>query len=910
MPQSDLSPERWQQIDALYMAALEHSAEERLAFVETAAGSDRQLYDEVCKLLASEEEAADFLGDSVSGFAQTLMSDLQSELESGKTDQRIGPYQIVKEVGRGGMGIVYLAERDDDQFQRQVALKRIKRGMDSEEIVQRFWHERQILASLQHPNIARMYDGGLTDDGQPYLVMEYIEGHRIDRYCDTKKLSIENRLELFQTVGAAVQYAHQNLIVHRDLKPSNILVSENGSVKLLDFGVAKLLSDDASPARSPKTKTGIRVMTPEYASPEQVQGKPITTASDVYTLGVVLYELLTGRRPGEGVLSQTGGLNGVATAIQHPSTAVTYDIERSDKEETITPRMISASRSTTVDRLQRRLKGDIDTILLTALQQEPDRRYASAEAFVEDIKRHLAGLPIEAQPDSLTYRFGKFIRRNKMAVASAVGLVLLLVGYAVTITIQSRLIAQERDKAVEVTAFVRDLFEGSNPYADTNDRIDTLRIRDFLDRGAQKVEAELNSQPLIQAQMFDILGDVNRKLGRYNEAEPLLEKALRTRLDHKDATASERAESLHHLGYVLFDIDRMEEADSLFLQALAIRKRLFGERHVDVAQSLNALGNLRHEQGRFDESESFYREALEQRIQFLGAEHLKTVETMNNLAAILTQKANYEEAEPLLREALEISLRQFGEEHLHGTAIMNGLAYVLTDLGELDEAEELQRRVLAIRRKRFDTAHPELTTAINNLGALLAQRENYEEAEGLYRESIAMRQTIYGDDHPAVAIGLNNLAMLLKDKGDLAEAEEISRQVLVSFQRLLGEDHPSVAIVNVNLGQIISDRGRLEEAIGYLRTALSIRRAKLREDHPSTARTMSELGNMLHEAGQYEEAESLLLESVAIFDKLQDTHQELWERTRERIAALYEDRGDADRAAIYRSKPDTTKGVN
>jgi len=419
-----LPPDRWYAVDRIFTEALDLRDGERAVFVRQACGSDDALYDEVIALLQSREAAQAALGESATAFAALLLPDLQHHLDDAArlpSGTRIGPYRLLEEIGRGGMGTVYLAERID-AYHRRVALKLVKRGMDSDEILRRFRYERQILAGLEHPHIARLYDGGLSDDGRPYLAMEYVDGRPIDQYCDAATLDIDARLRLFASVCEAVQYAHQNLVVHRDLKPSNVLITAAGQVKLLDFGIAKLLDEEAAGVSAPVTRTGLRVMTPAYAAPEQVRGEAITTATHVYALGVVLYKLLTGQRPYEDVEENAQAAERAVLEQEpvRPSTAITK------ATETLTPERASAARATSVERLQRRLQGDLDVMVLKALRKEPERRYASAAAFAEDIRRHLDGLPVTARPDTRSYRVRKFVRRHRFGVGTAAVFALLV----------------------------------------------------------------------------------------------------------------------------------------------------------------------------------------------------------------------------------------------------------------------------------------------------------------------------------------------------------------------------------------------------------------------------------------------------------------------------------------------------
>lgn len=441
-----MTPERWQQVKALFEQALERPPDERAAFLDQACHGDEALRREVRSLLSSHDDAPGFLD-------QPLSLDAPSGDDgAAHTGQRIGAYRLVREIGHGGMGAVYLAERADGQFHQQVAVKFVRHGVDSATLRRRFRAERQILARLDHPHIARLIDGGVSENGLPYLAMEYVEGTRIDHYCDAHHLSTNKRLRLFLAVCKAVHYAHQNLIVHRDLKPSNILVTEGGTVKLLDFGIAKLLDDNAAATPLDEApRTGMRVMTPEYASPEQIRGEPVTTAFDVYALGIILYELLAGQRPYRLSGLSPGEMERIVCekAPARPSTAVTREAQ-TDAMRAATPEEISRMRSTQPDKLRRRLAGDLDTLVMMALHKDPSRRYRSVGQLSEDLRRHLDGLPVTARPDSFAYRISKFIRRHWMGVAAAVFIFVSLLGGTATTAWQACVAEQQRRKALTI----------------------------------------------------------------------------------------------------------------------------------------------------------------------------------------------------------------------------------------------------------------------------------------------------------------------------------------------------------------------------------------------------------------------------------------------------------------------------
>ncbi|HEX6185320.1 MAG TPA: serine/threonine-protein kinase, partial [Pyrinomonadaceae bacterium] len=563
----------------------------------------------------------------------------------GVVGRRVGAYRVTGVIGQGGMAEVYRAVRDDDQFRKEVAVKVVRRGMVSEFTLARFRHERQILASLEHPNIARLLDGGATEDGLPYFVMECVEGRPITEYCEAGGLSTRRRLKLFRRVCAAVSYAHRNLIVHRDLKPSNVLVTGDGVPKLLDFGIAKLLAPESSPTAVTvaRTMTAVRLMTPEYASPEQVRGETVTTAADVYSLGALLFELLTGER---------------AHKLADRSLA---EIERVICEtEAERPSAVVSRRAGVPFRLRRELAGDLDNIVLTALRKEPDRRYRSAEQLSEDVRRYLEGRPVTARQDTLGYRAGKFVRRHKASVAAAVAVFVLLVGFAAAMSVQAARIARERDRANAVTGFLVELFEVSDP---GEARGNAITARELLDRGAVKIKDELRDQPEGQAALMDTMGSVYRKLGLYDSALPLAEEALRIRRQVHDERHADVAASLYNLATVHHAKGDYKAAEPLYREALAARRALFGAEHAETAASLNGLGLFLKDKGEYAEAEALLREALAARRSLFGGEHASVAETLNELGVLLKNRGDFRTAETLYREALAMRRRTLGDDH-------------------------------------------------------------------------------------------------------------------------------------------------------------------------------------------------------------------------------------------------------
>jgi serine/threonine-protein kinase len=656
-----MDADRLQRIQELFWEALELEGEERARFLSQLRAENPDLTQEVETLLLADGAAGDFL--------EIPPADLSSILE-GRTKKlgpgdRIGPYALVKLLGRGGMGSVYLAERADAEYSKQVAIKVVRAGMDSEEILARFWQERQILASLEHPNIARLLDGGTTPDGRPYLVMEYVDEESIDAYCERRKLSIDERLRLFQTVCAAVEHAHRNLVVHRDLKPRNILVTAAGEPKLLDFGIAKLLSPLDGPADAAATRTGLRPMSPEYASPEQVRGEPITTSTDVYALGLVLYQLLTGERPQQ--------LDNLSLA----------EIERvvceqePEKPSVATGRL---QRSASSDRLRRKLAGDLDTIVMKALRKEPERRYQTVRDLSEDIRRYLSGLPVKARPDTLRYRTAKFVRRHSVGVAAAALVAISLVAGMAGTMWQTQQAARERDRArteaetaAQIASFLTELFQASNPEETLGD---TIPVRQILERGYRRIQETLQDQPEVRATMLTVLGRVYADLGRYDDARALLE------------------------------------------EALTLRRQVYGTPDPHVAETLETLATLVRDSRKFKDSEPLYREAIAmRRLLAASGEHgtageLLLADDLIGLAYSLRDLGQPDSAETFVRQALEIRRRRLGEDHPDVIETMISLAYVHRAQGELDEAEALYREVLVKQRALGDTALAELPATL------------------------------------------------------------------------------------------------------------------------------------------------------------------------------------------------------
>ncbi|NIT51408.1 MAG: tetratricopeptide repeat protein, partial [candidate division Zixibacteria bacterium] len=784
-------------------------------------------------------------------------------------DQQIGVYRIIRQIGSGGMGAVYLAKRTDGQFEQQVALKLIKRGMDSEAILRRFNNERQIQATLQHPNIARLLYGGLSDDGQPYFTMEYVEGEPITTYCDHHKLSVEDRLRLFTVVCTAVQYAHRNLIVHRDLKPNNILVTGDGIVKLLDFGIAKVLTDQTSDANYlTVTQTGYPIMTPEYASPEQVRGEPITTATDIYSLGIILYELLSGRRPYDLPSRSPAEIERIIIDSEPPKPSTACTQARSTVKgdsNFLNAELIGQLRKMHPERLKRRLKGDLDNICLMALRKEPERRYTSVEQFKEDIERHLQGLPVKARQDTIGYRTQKFVRRHRVGLMIMLSFLLIVSGLIGFYTFQ---LSRERDrarlearKAKQVSNFLTGLFEISDP---GESKGETITARELLDRGAQRIETELSDQPEIKATMLQVIGRVYGSLGLYQKTKAQLRKSLEIQAELYGNDHPETAKVKMLLGNLYHTLGQYPLADSLLRTSLRVFQKSSPQYLGEKAQALFYLANLQHDKGEYDKTKTLYEEALKIRTSLYGKVHLEVAESQTWLAKLFQDKGQYHAADTLFQEALKTRRTLLGELNPAVTQTMRFLAFLRQDQGKLEEAERLFREALEIDKKILGEDHAELASDLFYLGTLLHNKGDHLQAEPLLRKVLEKDIQAFGENHPYIALDRNNLAGVLNALGKYTEAENLYREALELQINILGNEHPEVATTTANLGNLYIQLNRPEKGISYLEESLRIRTQLLGDQHSHVAISLNHLGRAYQKLGNSEKAEELFRRALSI----------------------------------------------
>ncbi|HEU4564502.1 MAG TPA: serine/threonine-protein kinase [Gemmatimonadaceae bacterium] len=888
-----LTPERRRRIEEIFDAVLDAPAPERDTLLDAACAGDAALRDEVLSLLAAHEVESPALEEIVRRAAADLV-------DGAALAERIGPYRLERELGRGGMGLVYLAERADGHYRRRVAIKLVRGSIDRPELRRRFEAERRILAALDHPNIAHLLDGGITRDGTPYLVMEYVNGLPVDEYCDRMRLTIGERLRLFATIARAVHHAHRNLVVHRDLKPSNILVAADGTPKLLDFGIAKILDPGLIDSTLPLTGTGMRLMTPEYASPEQVRGEPVTTASDVYSLGVVLYELLTGHRP----FRHDGrpGFELERQILEREPTRPSALIARARGEAPEggwSAGRASQARRASPQRLRRQLAGDLDRMVLMALRKEPERRYASAEQMAEDVERYLAGQPVVAHTDSRWYRARMFVRRHRMETL-AVGIITLsLAGGGGAAAWQARLAGRERDRAEAalartqaalresqaVSAFIIDLFEASDP---SEARGDTVTARDLLARGERRI-AELSAEPAAQARMLDAVGLVYENLGMYERAQAHMERALALRRRAHGEMHLDVAASLNHLAVVVRRRGAFERADTLLRQALAIQRRMLGERHPQIAETIANLAYVTSTRGDGAAAESLYRASLEMRRLTLGPDHPLVATSLRYLGAARERRGDYDGAERDFREALALRQRVLGASHPAVASTMLDLADLLAaHRHAFSEAERLYLEALAIQRRTLGDVHAEVGGSLGRYAWMLGLRGDHAAAVARFREALAVKRRVFGTEHPLVAEAMDHLAGELLRAGRTEEAEALWLRSLAMERRLYGERHPVVAGTLTGVASLHLARGEHARADSLMREALAMRRAAFGERHPLIAITLRLHGDVLTARKQYAAAESLYLRALDII------HEQYGDRQRDvrdihgSLAALYD----------------------
>ncbi|MES1260204.1 MAG: serine/threonine-protein kinase [Acidobacteriota bacterium] len=791
-----MDSDRWQRVQALFHAASALPEAQQLTWLERECGQDEALLDEVLAMLAEDCRTGGWLDSSVAQIAGQMFAE---PLVPPSAWQQIGPWHIEKVLGEGGMGTVFLARRAD--LGTTAAIKILRDAWISPARRERFAREQRTLARLDHVNIARLLDADTLAEGTPYFVMEYVDGLPLDQHCEARQCSLRRRLELFRSVCETVRFAHNRAVIHRDLKPSNILVTADGTVKLLDFGIAKPPDDLDSPADA--TRTGLRLMTPAYASPEQLRGEPATVQTDVYSLGVVLYQLVAGRLP-------------------------------------------SGDSPASPER-------DLNVLCLTAIHRDAGQRYASAEALIRDIDHFLRGEPLEARPDTLGYRLSKFVRRRRRALAAVVAVSLsassLIVFFTLRLAAERNTALAEAARAQRIQQFTRNLFQGGDKDAGpAND----LRVSTLIDRGVLEAHA-LDREPAAQGDLYQTLGDIHQKLGSLDRAETLLRAALKLRRSAPRPNPADVSETLVSLALLRMDEARLDDAERLVREGLDLSRRTLPAGHPAIAAATDALGRILEEKGacdraipvleeavrlrsgpaaspgslasslyelgncyfytgRYKDSEALNNRVLAMSRGLYGDRHPRVAEALVNLGAIQQDLGNYSRAEQFQRQALQITRSFYGEDHYRTASGLTLVARALVYQKRFDEAVDLLNQALAIQERVFGKVHPRVASALNELGNVAVMRGQLDRAKADFRRMGEIYRQVYGGRHYLIGIAASNLGSVFMTEKDNAKAERQFREALAMFAQTLPPDHLNTAIARIKLGRSLLRQRRFTEA--------------------------------------------------------------------------------------------------
>ncbi len=865
--------DRWERVEELFHRAMDLPADQLDEFCDRECGDDEELREYLYELVTTEVVDDDRIRGAV--------SELSTEVADGATlsGERLGAYKVVDLIGRGGMGEVYLASRADGQFEKNVAVKVVRRKLDHEDFFGHFQTELQVLATLQHPYIPTLIDAGQLPDGRPYFMAEFVDGIRIDEYCDKHALSLNERVALFEKLGDAVQHAHSNLVLHLDIKPANVLIEDNGNPRLLDFGITRLMNDP---------ETGHRAFTPDYASPEQLSGETPSAASDVYSLGVLLYRLLVGHEP-------------LIVASGKPT-----DTKLAEREQ-LSRRMSMEEPAADLDR-------DLLAILGKAMAYSPLDRYRTVESILADLRRYRRHLPVTARPRTPAYTLKKYLRRHVVALSVAASIMAILLAFGLR-EIQLRTEAQaaraeaeaayaqaelEAETLREVSGFLTNLFKVSNP---GEARGNTVTARELLDRGAVRIENELGDQPLVRARLMRTMGDVYSSLGLYDDATRLDEAALDVRLDNLGADHPDVAETLTALGAIYRHQARYAESEAAHLRALEIREQAFGPSHPSVAESLNGLAQAHWYLGRPELAEEHYRRALAIREAAFGPDSLEAANSLVHLGWLLEREERFEEAHGLLSRGLEIRSEVLGSDHFLIAENLDLLAQINVTWQRYEEAEGQLLRAVSIRRKVLEANHPDIgmsllsigrlyriqgrneealtslrdaekhfidtlggehyqvAAVLEDVGLVLAGMGRWAEAETAYRRQLAILESRFSPEHMLVGAALNNLGWVLSDGlARYADGEAVLRRAVDTFSRQADPNDYWNALSRWSLANNLRDQQRYDAAAGFYREARTILErtgGSERAGNPSLDELLSDYATMLRAAGRDAEADAL-----------------------------------------------------
>ena len=880
-----MDPARWERMQSLFHAAAELPAPEQKAFLEVECGDDPTLLAEVRSLLEEDARGESLLDRDV---AQVAHQVLEGAAPPSIPLERFGPYRITAVLGEGGMGVVYLARRDD--LDSLAAIKILRDAWLSPARRDRFASEQRTLAQLHHPSIAQLYDADILPDGTPWFVMEYVEGLPLTEYCRTRGSSLRGRLRLFRAVCEAVQHAHRHAVIHRDLKPSNILVKADGTVKLLDFGIAKQLESLDIPAD--QTQTGLRLMTPAYAAPEQFRAGRIGIHTDIYSLGVILYELLTGRMPFD-------------LSNRTPSEAATFIAEREPEKPS------AAARATALDRSANKASwADLDVLCLTAMHKDPQRRYRTVEALIRDIDHYLAGEPLEARADTVGYRLGKFVRRNQAAVSAAALVFLVVVGlvvfYTVRLTNARNAALAEAARTQRILRFTLNLFEGGDKEVGP---ADSLRVVTLVERGLQEART-LNAEPAVQAELYETLGGIYQKLGNLARADTLLGSALEKRRALFRSGSPEVTASLVALGELRVDQARLEEADQLIREAIDAGKRELPSGHPAVARATFALGGVLQARGKYDQAIATGEESVRLYSTPDGAPTPELASSLSQLADAHFYAGHYETSDSLNQLVLTMYRPLYGERHPLVAGILINLGASQFQRGKYADAEGFDRQGLAVMQAFYGPQHHETAYALTMLGRALVAEKKFDEGVPVLQRALAIKERVYGPWHPSVASTLNELANTAYWRDNLDEAAADWNRMLEIYRKVYGEKHQLFGVAMSNLAGVYVARKQYPEAERMYRRVVAIFTEAQGPEHVNTGIARIKLGRSLLRQGRYGEAVTESLAGYGIVKKLSDPGVSWLVNARKDLVAAYDSLKQPEKAAPFRAElADTVKKI-
>ncbi len=864
-------PDRWARIQELFHAARERTGPERRAFLEDACGADDALLTDVLLLLDEDAREEALLDRDLASLAGEVLDGSVPHVHA------VGPYRVLGVLGHGGMGVVYLAERDD--LASRAAIKVLRDAFLSPARRERFASEQRTLAQLNHPAIARLYDANTLPDGTPYFVMEHVEGMPLTEFAASRGL--RERLALFRAVCEAVQAAHRQAVVHRDLKPSNILVTADGHPKLLDFGIAKQLEALEDPAA--QTRTGMRLMTPAYAAPEQILGQPVGTYTDVYALGVILYELLTGRLPYD-LSDRTPG-----------------QVERVITSEVPVRPSASAPAGGRSGLSARGQWADLDVLCMTAMHKDPARRYRTVDALIRDIDHFLNSEPLEARPDSLHYRARKFVRRRwrSLGAAAAVlaGIITLSAFYTVGLAAARDEAVAEAARTQRILHFTQNLFAGGDPEAGP---ADTLRVITLIDRGVQDAGL-LTGEPALQAELFATLGTLYHQLGEFGRADSLLALALmrRTELfgaDHPDVASSRVA-----LGLLRIDEAELDAAEQLIRAALEASRNRLAADHPDVLAARTALARVYQNRGDYDEAIALYEEAVG--VQSVRSpESVELSATLSELANTHFYAGNYDASDSLNQVVLALDRRLHGDRHPNVADVLINLGMIRFQRGAYAEAEQLDREALAIFRDYYGDRHYQTASATKIVGQAVLYQDRLEEAAELLNRAYAIQQEVYGPDHPKLATTLNDLSTIAMRRGDYTVAEAGYQRMIEIYRATMGDRHYFVATAFSNLANLYINMGEYRRAEEIMHDVVQRYAEAQGAEAMNTGIARIRLGRAIARQRRWTDAEAELLRGYDIVKAQADPGIGFLQAARRDLIDVYEARGELDRAAPFRAE--------